>query len=180
MSETNGAPTARPSRHTCGDAGGMNLATGQPCRQGTGVGKRCIWHPADLEAPEDAAEHRRRVAQSGGLAFVARSVLPANTPSPDFESIESITRYSSRRAHLVETGKLDPKLSAEARGWATLALQALDAIERRRLTDVLVSVEGGGAALVLLTRLTESLAEGRRRPLPGRVLSMPTSKGDAL
>lgn len=165
------------ARHTCGAAGGVNLATGQPCGQTTGAGKRCIWHPNGTE-PEAAAEHRRSVARTGGLAFVARSVLPEKTPLPDFESIEAITRYAEKRARLVETGKLDPKLSAESRGWATLALQALDSIERRRLADVLVSVEGGGAALVLLARLQEAVSEGRRRPLPGRVVAMPTPAGD--
>jgi hypothetical protein len=165
-------------RHTCGDAGGVKVETGQPCGQGTGAGKRCVWHPANVDGPAAAADHRSSVARRGGLAFFARSMLPAKTPHPDFDSIEAITRYAQARAHLVETGKLDAKLSAEARGWATLALQALDAIERRRLADVLVSIEGGGAALVLLTRLTESLAEGRRRPLPGRVVAMSAPRGD--
>lgn len=164
-------------RHHCGDSGGVNVVTGQPCRQATGAGRRCVWHPDVADAGE-AAEHRRTVSLAGAAASLARSVLPVRTPSPDFESVEAITRYSERRAHLVETGRLDPKLSAEARGWATLALQALDVAERRRLADVLVSVEGGGAALVLLARLTESLADGRRRPLPGRVLSVSMSKGD--
>jgi hypothetical protein len=51
---------------------------------------------------------------------------------PSFNSREEIVDYAEERAHLVETGQLDPRLSAEARGWADLAMKAheLSALDR--------------------------------------------------
>jgi hypothetical protein len=51
---------------------------------------------------------------------------------PSFDNRENIVRYAEDRAHLVEPGQLDPRLSAEARGWAALAMTAheLSALDR--------------------------------------------------
>ena len=54
---------------------------------------------------------------------------------------------------------------------AEAAIRAAEAQER--MAEALAAVEHGGAALMLLTRLQESLGEGRRRPLPGRVHALP-------
>jgi hypothetical protein len=48
------------------------------------------------------------------------------------------------------------------------------AIAQEKMAEVLAAVEHGGAALLMLSRLQEGLTEGNRRPLPGRVLSLPT------
>lgn len=40
-----------------------------------------------------------------------------------------------------------------------------------RMADTLAAVEFGGAAPVMLARLQDSISAGRRKPLPGRVLS---------
>jgi len=50
---------------------------------------------------------------------------------------------------------------------ADAALRAARAQER--MAEALAAVEHGGAAVMLLARLQESLTDGRRRPLPGRV-----------
>src|SRR5262245_59495683 len=47
---------------------------------------------------------------------------------------------------------------------ADAAIRASEAQER--MAEVLASVEHGGAAVMLLARLQESLADGKRRPLP--------------
>jgi hypothetical protein len=44
------------------------------------------------------------------------------------------------------------------------------AVAQERMADALAAVEHGGAALLMLSRLQEGLTEGKRRPLPGRVL----------
>jgi hypothetical protein len=53
---------------------------------------------------------------------------------------------------------------------AEAAQRAADAQER--MADVLAQVEHGGAAMLLLTRLQNGLNDVRRRPLPGRSLSL--------
>jgi len=55
---------------------------------------------------------------------------------------------------------------------AEAAIRAAAAQER--MAETLAAVEHGGAALLMLSRLQEGLTEGKRRPLPGRVLTLPT------
>jgi hypothetical protein len=50
---------------------------------------------------------------------------------------------------------------------AEAAIRAAQAQER--MAEVLAAVEHGGTALLMLARLQDSLAEGRRRPIPGVV-----------
>jgi hypothetical protein len=157
------------SRHTCGAAGGRILGpdgqeTSTPCRQGTAVGKRCGFHRTD-------AAGRRLLALKGGIASRMRSALPASMPEPPFTSPESIVAWSQRMAHAALTQNVDPRRMAEARGFAHLALAALNARIQAQLVEALLRVEHGGAALVLLERLRGGLADGPRRPLPGRVLT---------
>lgn len=80
--------------------------------------------------------------------------------------LTEIRRSASSVGDLYRTG-------AELRK-AEAALRAAQAQER--MAEALAAVEHGGTALVMLARLQESLTDGRRRPLPGRVhaLSAPT------
>jgi hypothetical protein len=56
------------------------------------------------------------------------------------------------------------RVSADLRK-AEAAIRAAQAQER--MAEVLAAVEHGGTALLMLARLQESLADGRRRPIPG-------------
>ncbi len=60
------------------------------------------------------------------------------------------------------------RVGAELRK-AEAAIRSAEAQER--MAAALAAVEHGGAAVMLLARLQDSLTEGRRRPLPGRVLA---------
>jgi hypothetical protein len=60
---------------------------------------------------------------------------------------------------------------------AEAAMRAAEAQER--MAEALAAVEHGGAAVMLLTRLQESLTDGRRRPLPGRVHALTSSSEPA-
>jgi hypothetical protein len=42
---------------------------------------------------------------------------------------------------------------------------------QERLVETLAALEHGGAALAMLVKLQDGLTDGRRRPLPGRVLA---------
>jgi vacuolar-type H+-ATPase subunit I/STV1 len=60
---------------------------------------------------------------------------------------------------------------------AEAALRAAQAQER--MAEALAAVEHGGTALVMLARLQESLTDGKRRPLPGRVHALTASSEPA-
>lgn len=158
----------------CGDRGFTN-ATGQPCGQVIGAKSAgCIFHD-----PARAGEAKKAQAK-GALASRMRFTLPKTYQVPEFATRESIVRWAEDMAGRVLRGELDPKLSAEARGHAQLALQARTAEAQKKLVEALLRVEHGGAAMLLLTKLQDGLADGRRRPLPGRVVSLPTPPdGDA-
>jgi hypothetical protein len=106
--------------------------------------------------------------------------LPPDAPAPNFATRDDIVRWAEEMAGRVLRGELDPKLSAEARGHAQLALQAKTAEAQERLLEALLRVEHGGAAVMLLARLQEGLNESRRRPLPGaRAVVPPSNEGQA-
>jgi hypothetical protein len=151
----------------CGDAGGRLVTTGEPCRQTTAMGKRCLWHSRD-------ADGRRLVAIKGSVKAHLQALqrLAVDSPAPSFADREAIVVWAQEMAGKVLRGELDPRLSAEARGHAQLALQARTAESQERLVEALLRVEHGGAAMLLLARLQDGLADGRRRPLPGRPLSL--------
>jgi hypothetical protein len=60
---------------------------------------------------------------------------------------------------------------------AKAAMRSAAATEQ--MAQALASLEYGGPAVMLLARLQESLTEGKRRPLPGRVHALPSSSEPA-
>ena len=104
---------------------GKPTKAGPPCGQVLGLNRECIWHGAGV-TPED----RSAIALRGGLKSIR--ALPADAPVPSFNSREEIVDYAEEQAQLVGTGQLDPRLSAEMRGWADLAMKAheLSALDR--------------------------------------------------
>jgi hypothetical protein len=88
--------------------------------------------------------------------------------------------YSRRQIGVVELAEIRRSAStlgdlyrvgAEIRK-AEAAIRA--AIAQESMAATLAQVEHGGAALLMLSRLQEGLTEGNRRPLPARVLTLPT------
>lgn len=141
------------------------LATGEPCGQGTAPGRRCVWHTRD-------AAGRRLLALKGGVASRMRSYLPSSAPRPEFSSTAAVVAWAEATAHKVLSGALDPRAAGEARQLAALTIQARSAEAQERLVDALLRLENGGAAVMMLARLTDGIADGKGRPLPGRVLPM--------
>ncbi len=152
----------------CGEKGWIAKSHGGPCGQDISAkAKGCIWHTS-------SPEKRRILAAKGSVVGRIKNELPSNYEVPPFDSCESIVKFAEDLAGRVLRGQVSPKLSAEARGFAQLALQARTAEQQERLVEALLKVEHGGTALLLLTRLQDGLADGRRRPLPGtRALSLP-------
>lgn len=97
----------------CGDLGHTNQA-GAPCGQITAPGQPCKFHGP----PEEMRLHQRTAG-----AHNIRS-LPPDSPVPRFESRAQIVAYAERTAHEVATGHLDPRLSAELRGWCDVAMKS--------------------------------------------------------
>jgi hypothetical protein len=148
----------------CGDRG-FTTADGRPC--GQVIGKKaagCIWHTSSPEG-------RRAFAMKGGIASRMRRYLPAEAPPPEFSNTVAIVAWAERTAQRVLAGELDPRAASEARQLAALTISARAADAQERLVEALLRVEHGGAALLMLSRLQEGLADGRRRPLPGRAIA---------
>ncbi|HEY3195575.1 MAG TPA: hypothetical protein VGK42_10110 [Candidatus Dormibacteraeota bacterium] len=105
--------------------GQPRLSDGAPCGQRIGDGRQCIWH-----GEHATPEARSAIARLGGLRTLR--TLPEDSPVPSFNSREEIVDYAEEQAQLVGIGKLDPRLSAEMRGWADLAMKAheLSALDR--------------------------------------------------
>ena len=159
-------------RHVCGDAGGRNVATGTPCGQTTAKGRLCVWHSRSPEG-------RRDLALRGGVASRMMRALPSTYAVPEFTKPESIIAFAHELARLALTEDVDPRRVAEARGAAGLALSGFTALTQARLVEALSKIEHGAAAVMLLNRLQDGPSAGRGRPLPGRVVSLPTPGGDA-
>jgi transposase-like protein len=103
--------------------------------------------------PAGLSQIRKWVRQAHD-AYSARRIGPLE--------LTEIRRSASSVGDLYRTG-------AELRK-AEAALRAAQAQER--MAEALAAVEHGGAAVMLLARLQESLTDGRRRPLPGRMHSL--------
>jgi hypothetical protein len=102
-----------------------------PCRgnpvavEGDGVA-RCLSHALDVTRVRRREERNAK----GGLKRLR--TLPVDTKTPSFQSRQRVVRFLEELARQVLTGEVDPRLSAEARGCAAVAMTAheLDALER--------------------------------------------------
>lgn len=111
---------------------------GTACGQTLGPERQCIWHGDDA-----TPESRSAIARLGAVKLIRK--LPKGAPDPVFRSREEVVEWAEETAGKVLRGELDPRLSAEARGHALLALAAHD-LAARDLLDKLqkvVSVRGG-------------------------------------
>jgi hypothetical protein len=118
-------------------------AEGRPCpanprREPDPDGRRrCYQHSQDPVVTQE-----RALARDRGARVNRYKALPPDTPLPRFTSRQAVVRWAERTAHLVLTGVLDPRLAAEARGLATLALQAHELAAVERLDDLERVIEG--------------------------------------
>jgi hypothetical protein len=125
------------------------------------------------------ARRERRARQAEEQARAALAPNPEGYVVPPMPAGLSAIRRWVRGVHDVELTEV--RRSAAAVGdlyrtgaelrKAEAAIRAAQAQER--MADALATIEHGGTALVMLARLQESLTEGRRRPLPGRVHALP-------
>jgi len=87
--------------------------------------------------------------------------------------------YSARRIGILELTEMRRSVSAQAETYKAGAVvrqsfAALrSAMATERMAEVLASVEHGGAALMLLSRLQDGIGNGQRRPLPGVRTALP-------
>jgi hypothetical protein len=81
--------------------------------------------------PAVPAETKQAWRQKGGRGRL-RALSSDQIPWLSFANRERVKRFAKELAYQVLTGQLDPRLSAEARGCATLALQCdeLEFLER--------------------------------------------------
>jgi len=134
---------------------------------------RCLTHATD------ALRIRRRDERNQGGGHNRLRTLPKDTPVPRFATSAQVRRFAERMAHLVMTGQLARQVAETSLRAAGLALQVRQLENAERLTDALLRVQHGEAAVMLLARLQDSIASGPRRPLPGRIQALPVSPEQA-
>lgn len=139
-------------------------------------------------------KRKRRAELAATHAKAALAPNPTGYVVPDMPSGLSAIRKWVRQAHdaysrrqigpfeLTEIRRSAASLGDLYRAGAEIrkaeaALRGAQAQER--MAEALAAVEHGGAAVMLLARLQESLTDGRRRPLPGRVHALPSSQEPA-
>lgn len=94
--------------------------------------------------------------------------------------------YSHRRITLLELTEMRRSVSCQAETYKAGAVVRQSfaaeraAMAQEKMAEVLSSVEHGGHAVMLLARLQESLTDGRRRPLPGRVHQLTPSPSEPV
>ncbi len=147
----------------CGELGHLTIH-GQPCGQDISAeSKGCVWHTSD-------AARRKVIAGTGSLKFQSKLKLPADYPVPEFTDLDSIVTFAHQMTKAVLSTTVDPRRISEARQCAGLALSAFAAQDQKRLVDSILKLQHGEAAVLLLQRMQEGLTEGRRKPLPTRML----------
>lgn len=135
---------------------------------------------------ETQAKRERRARQAVERATAALAPNPDGYVVPAMPAGLSAIRKWVREAHDAYSGRrigplelTEIRRSASAVGdlyrtgaelrKAEAAIRAAQAQER--LVETLAALEHGGAALAMLVKLQDGLTDGRRRPLPGRVLN---------
>ncbi len=157
----------------CGELG-FKTAAGTPCQQNIPHGARgCIWH-----SPDRTPEEKHFTAMKGGMAQKERKLLPSDPTAPPFrmaafESRQDVIRFVHDLARRVLTDNVDVRRIDSAVRAASVALSAFGQETQERLVEALLKLEHGGTAVVMLERLTERVAVGRRRPLPGAAVALP-------
>lgn len=155
----------------CG-ALGHKTALGKPCDQNIPASaKGCLWHTA-------SPARRRLLATKGSLAARMNRALPRTYRVIPFESREAVIRFVEDLAQRVLTADVDRGRIDTALRAASVALSGFAQQTQERLVEALLKVEHGGAAVLLLQQFTDGHHEGRRRPLPGRIASLPVAAGE--
>jgi hypothetical protein len=159
----------------CGDLG-HKAKDGQPCQQNIPSGASgCIWHRSE--------EERHFYAMKGGLAQKEKKLLPPDPSIPPFhmtpfDSRQDVVRFVQDLARRVLTESIDARRVDTALRAAGVALTAFGQETQEKMVDALLKLEHGGTAVIMLERLTETIATGRRRPLPGSVAALPAPGGE--
>jgi hypothetical protein len=137
---------------------------------------------------ETARKRRQRAGKAEERARAALTRNPDGYTVPKMPAGLSAIRQWVRRAHdAYSERRIGPVELAEVRRSASAVgdlyrvgaeIRKAEAAQRaalaqERMAEALAAVEHGGAAVMLLARLQESLSEGKRRPLPGRVHALP-------
>jgi hypothetical protein len=143
----------------CG-ALGHKTRDGEPCGQDIrDESKGCIWHNPDV-----TDEQRLAAARSGGNA-VARVHDPLIAGYKlSFETRQTVRRFAEDMTRAALQGRITPKALPGLLAGARLAIESHAQDAQDRLSQALLTLEFGGQAVELLSRLNDGL--GRMRPLP--------------
>lgn len=146
----------------CGDRGFTTLA-GAPCQQNSHHGGPCLWHG---KTPDE----RRTLAMRGHLTQRMQKALKDEDCTFTFENEDAVIAFAEDMARKALTKDIDQHRIKTGLEAAKVALSGFAAKTTARMVKALESLEHGGAAMVLLTQMTERLGTGTRRMIPGRVV----------
>lgn len=110
----------------CGDFGHID-SQGRSCAAPLAPGERLCY------------AHRQLAKEQARAATLV--TLPLETPTPRWSTPDDVVEYGQLAAGQVVRGELARELSAEARGWATLAMERFKLQETSRLTNALLALE---------------------------------------
>ena len=133
-----------------------------------------MWQNTSPKGKRRADLQRKR----GGIASRGMGALPSEY-AVAFPDRESVVRFVEDLAKRALTDSIDLRRIDVALRAANVALTAFGMSTQERMVDALLRLEHGGTAIVLLERMQSSLATGSRRPLPGRVLTLPKEEPTA-
>ncbi len=140
-------------------------AAGLPCQQNINPkAPACLWH-------SKTPKQRSLLATKGSIAAKMMRALPASYQVKPFDSVESIISWAHDMADKCLKEDIDPRRTSEARGFAQLALSAIQSRTQQQMVDALLRLEHGGAAMMLMAKFQQGMSGGQRRPLPGRTVN---------
>ncbi len=109
------------------------------------------------------------LASKGSITARMRKALPADFVVGDFQNEDAVIGFVREMAQKVLTCDVDPRRIDVALRSASVAMTGFNAKTTARMVRALESLEHGGAAMILLSQMTERLGTGTTRALPGRV-----------
>ena len=136
-----------------------------------------------VERARKATEHADRASQPNPGGYLVPP-MPAGLGRIRKWYRQQHDAFSRRELHATELKVCADSMRVLADSYrASADLRRAKAMERtataqERMADVLASVEHGGAAVFMLQQMREGLADGKRRPLPGRPLAMVQGRPD--
>ena len=151
----------------CGEISGHMTKQGKLCAFNIrGEAKGCTWY-------RKGPKGRSLLASKGPAARRKRKLFHEDYVVPPFDELDSLAEFDRYLAQQVLTTNADPRRVDSAIRASGEARAVIVAKKQASILDALLRLEHGEAAMLLFARLQDGMKQGPRRPLPGRVVTIP-------